>query len=235
MFALLSALGRAAGQLTDPAILRVLVKSVAITLAVFVAAGVAAGVAVDAALDRWDIAGGEGVGALVGLLLALVGGWLLFRLVALAVLQFFADEIVAAVEARHYPDARKTARAVPWREEMGTSARATLRAVLANLLALALAVPLVFTAIGPAIVFWAVNAWLLGRELQDLAWTRHRQGPATANGPLHAAERFLLGGTIAGLLAVPFVNLLAPVLGAAAAVHLVHRRKETSVAIASSS
>jgi uncharacterized protein involved in cysteine biosynthesis len=34
--------------------------------------------------------------------------------------------------------------------------------------------------------------------------------------------RFLLGGAIAALLAVPFANLLAPVLGAAAATHLVH-------------
>lgn len=235
MFALPSALGRAAGQLADPAILRVLAKSIAITLALFVAAGIAAGFAIDFALDRWDIAGSEGMGALVALLLTLVGGWLLFRLVALAVLQFFADEIVAAVEARHYPDARASARTLPWRRELAASVRTTFRAVIANLIALLLAIPLVFTAIGPAIVFWAVNAWLLGRELQDLAWARHRPSSAGAANPLPAIERFLLGGTIAGLMAVPFVNLLAPVLGAAAAVHLVHRRKEISVAVASPS
>jgi uncharacterized protein involved in cysteine biosynthesis len=34
-----------------------------------------------------------------------------------------------------------------------------------------------------------------------------------------------LGGAVVALLTVPFVNLVAPVLGAAAATHLVHSRK----------
>ena len=229
MLSLPSALGRAAGQMADPAVLRVLAKSIAVTLAVFVALGLGAGFGVDALLDRWEIAGGSSVGAVVGLLLTLVGGWLLFRIVALAVLQFFADEVVRAVEAKHYPHLAASARDVPWREELATSARSTLRAVLVNAVALVLAIPLLFTAIGPAVLFWAVNAWLLGRELQDLAWVRHRHAHPSAP-PLSGTTRFLLGGTIAGLLAVPVVNLLAPVLGAAAAVHLVHRRKETPVA-----
>lgn len=229
MLSLPSALSRAAGQLADPAVLRVLAKSIAVTLAVFVALGLGAGFAIDALLGRWEVAGGEGIGALLGFVLMLVGGWLLFRIVALAVLQFFADEVVRAVEARHYPQALASAREVPLREELATSARSTLRAVLVNLVALVLAIPLLFTAIGPALLFWAVNAWLLGRELQELAWARHRHIHGD-RAPLSGLERFLLGGTIAGLLAVPFVNLLAPVLGAAAAVHLVHRRKETPVA-----
>lgn len=229
MLALPSALGRAAGQLTDPAVLRVLAKSIAVTLLIFVALGVGAGFGVDALLDRWDVAGGGSAGAVVGLLLTLVGGWLLFRIVALAVLQFFADEVVRAVEAKHYPRELAAARDVPWREELAMSARSTLRAVLVNLVALVLAIPLLFTAVGPALLFWAVNAWLLGRELQELAWVRHRHVSTGDRPPLSALTRFLLGGTIAGLLAVPFVNLLAPVIGAAAAVHLVHRRKETSV------
>ena len=33
-----------------------------------------------------------------------------------------------------------------------------------------------------------------------------------------------LGGVVAALLMVPFANFLAPVLGAAAAAHLVHRK-----------
>ncbi len=234
MLSLPAALGRAAGQLTDPAVLRVLAKSIVLTLAVFIAVGVAAGFGVDALFDRWELAGGGSAGALAGLLLTVVGGWLLFRIVALAVLQLFADEVVRAVEAKHYPQALATARDVPWREELATGARSTVRALLVNAVALILAIPLLFTAIGPAVLLWAVNAWLLGRELQELAWARHRHAagddPSISGPPLSGPTRFLLGGTIAGLLAVPFVNLLAPVLGAAAAVHLVHRRKEASVA-----
>ena len=97
------------------------------------------------------------------------------------------------------------------------------RAILANLIALPFALALLFTAIGPAVVFWAVNAWLLGRELVDMVWLRHRPAPG-APAPVGKAERFLLGGAVAALFMVPFANLLAPVLGAAAATHLVHGR-----------
>ena len=73
-------------------------------------------------------------------------------------------------------------------------------------------------------LFWAVNGWLLGRELQDMVWLRHRSDKAEI-APMSAGQRFLLGGTIAGIMLVPFANLLAPVLGAASATHMVHRAR----------
>ena len=39
------------------------------------------------------------------------------------------------------------------------------------------------------------------------------------------AERLLLGSAVTALLAVPLVNFLAPLLGAAAATHLIHRKE----------
>ena len=141
----------------------------------------------------------------------------------MAVLQFFADEIVAAVEAKHYPDAASTAKGLPLAQEVGHSLRGVGRALLFNALALPLAIALFFTAIGPAIVFLTVNAVLLGRELTDMAWLRHCEGIVEGN-PVSKFERLALGGAIAGLMAVPFVNLLAPVIGAAAGTHLTQRR-----------
>jgi uncharacterized protein involved in cysteine biosynthesis len=47
---------------------------------------------------------------------------------------------------------------------------------------------------------------------------------------LSGIDRALLGGAVAGLLTIPFVNLLAPLLGAAAATHLVHRARAAHVA-----
>ena len=79
------------------------------------------------------------------------------------------------------------------------------------------------TGVGPALVFWLVNSVLLGRELIELVWLRHAPAPR-APLPVGGLERAVLGGAITALLAVPFVNLLAPVLGAAAAAHLVHRK-----------
>ena len=82
---------------------------------------------------------------------------------------------------------------------------------------------MLFTGIGAALLFWLVNAVLVGRELQDMVWLRHRRDAADP-APVGALERFLLGGAVAALLALPFVNLIAPLLGAAAATHLIHRK-----------
>ena len=218
----------ALGQLADPRVLRVMLKSLAVSLVLF--AGVAVGgwyladwALAGAGLDDTLFPGGESLRQLASLLLAVLGLWLAWRIVAMAVIGFFADDVVQAVEARHYPEAAGRARDLPVHEQFSTSASAATRALLVNLAALPFALVLMVTGIGPALLFWAVNAVLVGRELQDMVWLRHRRfrgDPAPTTG----AERVLLGGAIAALLAIPFVNLLAPMLGAAAATHLIHRK-----------
>ena len=136
-------------------------------------------------------------------------------------LQFFADEIVRAVEAKHYSHAATVAE-LPFRQELSNSARSASRALLMNIVILPIALVLLFTGVGTALLFWLVNAVLLGRELQDMVWLRHRRD-GNDSAPVGGVTRFLLGGLVAALLAVPFVNFLAPVLGAASATHLVHR------------
>ncbi len=219
-----AALSKAVGQLGDPAIARVLIKTVLITLAIFAALGGAIWFGLYQSLVAKGFTFSAELGAIIAIVVAVIGGWLLFRIVALAVVQFFADEIVQAVEAKHYPALRDNARRLGLQEELANSLKGAGRAVLANLLAAILAVPLLFTAIGPAVLFWAVNAWLLGREFQDMVWLRHRRTPHEPP-PMRGFERFLLGGAVAALLVVPFANLLAPVIGAASATHLVHGRK----------
>ncbi|MCP5395754.1 MAG: EI24 domain-containing protein [Sphingomonadaceae bacterium] len=221
-----SALAQAIGQLGDRPVLEIIAKSMALTLAVFAVAGVATWGGMRWLLADFSVPYGNEVGAVLGVVLAIVGGWLLFRFVALAVLQFFADEVVQAVERKHYPAAAANARTLSFSEELANSLRGLARALLINLVALPVGLVLLVTGVGTAIWFWAVNAWLLGRELQDMAWLRHAHAPG-APAPLSGGTRFLLGGAIAALLLVPFANLLAPVIGAAAAVHLVQRRGES--------
>ena len=218
-----SAFARALGQLADRRVLGVLAKTIALTLAIFAAVGVALWRGLERLIESYAAGYGE-LGGLIGILLAIIGGWLLFRVVALAVLQFFADDVVLAVEARHYPHAAATARKLPLAEDARNALGGLARAVLANLLALPFALLLLVTGIGTALLFWAVNAGLLGRERQDMAWLRHRSDRHAAP-PLGGLTRFALGGIVAALLLVPFANLQAPVLGAAAATHLVHSRK----------
>jgi len=226
---MLRAFTLALGQLTDPAVLRVLGKSLLATLVIFVVAGsglwwlAERGLAL-AGLEEARFAEARMARALLSLVAVVVAGWLLWRIVALAVLQFFADEVVHAVEARHYPAQAACARQLGWREELGHGLRGAGRALGWNLAALPVALVLLVTGIGPALVFLLVNAVLLGRELQDMVWLRHCPDRA-APPPLTGLTRLLLGGMVTALLAVPLVNFLAPLLGAAAATHLVHRRK----------
>ncbi len=221
MKAVLSSLAKAFGQLADPAIVRVATKSIAITIALFVMMGIALyyGLVWAGSAYGWSSAGWAE--AIAAVLLAIIGFWFLFRIVALAVLQFFADKIVAAVEARHYPDLAEKAQPLPLPQDLANSVRGMGRALGFNLAALPFALVLLFTAIGPAVIFLAVNAVLLGRELTDMAWLRHCEGERHAS-PVPRNERILLGGVIATMMLVPVLNLVAPVVGAAAGTHLAH-------------
>ena len=221
---MLSAFTLAVAQLGERRILSVLGKSVALTLVIFAGLGALGWLGLGPAL-AWaglDANSGtsDGLRALLAVVLTLLAGWLLFRLVALAVLQLFADEVVAAVEAQHYPAAAASARKLGLAEEVRNGLRGLIRALLYNLAALPVALLLLPTAIGPAVVFGLVNAVLLGRELSDMVALRHA-GSALPG----ALTRAVLGGVVVVLLTVPLINLLAPVLGAAMATHLVHRRR----------
>lgn len=218
------ALALSFSQLGDPAILKILFKSLLITLGIFLALGWALSFGFDAALEWGGLEDGGGTGTLLAILATIIGAWLLFRFVALFVLQFFAEDVVRAVEAKHYPDAASAARSLSFGEELKNGIRATLRALLVNLIALPFAILLLVTGVGTALLFWAVNGFLLGRELQDMVWLRHRTNESEL-APLGQGKRFMLGGVVAGLLLVPFLNLLAPVLGAASATHMVHRSR----------
>ncbi|MFZ9395201.1 MAG: EI24 domain-containing protein [Erythrobacter sp.] len=220
MRAVLQSLLLALGQIADRAVLRVLAKSLAITVLIFAALGAATFQAIAFAAAYLGAGIGSGSAYLITVVLAVVAFWLLFRIVAIAVLQFFADEVVRAVEQRHYPVAAANARELPFAEDFANSLQGAMRALVFNALAAVLALLLIFTAIGPAAIFLLVNAVLLGRELTDMGWLRHRPSPVAAS-PVSRLEQLLLGGAIAALMAVPLANLLAPIIGAAAGTHLV--------------
>src|SRR5687768_15675280 len=113
---MLRAFALALGQLGDRRILAILGKSVAITLAVFAVLGWLGWLALGWVLQDYSAAGLETLRAFLAAVLTVLAGWLLFRLVALAVLQLFGDEVVRAVEAKHYPAAAAAARSLGWRE-----------------------------------------------------------------------------------------------------------------------
>jgi uncharacterized protein involved in cysteine biosynthesis len=228
---MLTAFSRALGQLADPAILRVLAKSLALTLLLFAAAAAFAG---------WLLTGtdpcglgpldgscplGPSAGTAAALLLGLAGLWFLFPAIAIAVIGIFSDEVVEAVEARHYPHA--AGRAVPFGRSLGMSLRSAGRILLWNLLALPFYILLLVTGVGPFLLFSLVNALALGRDLGEMVAARHHEGEALKRWlAATRGRRAALGLFATWLFLIPFANLLAPVLGAIAATHLFHGGKK---------
>lgn len=213
-------------QLGDRAFVAVLAKSLALTIALFAALGVGIWYATAALGSQWL---GDHAGSLSGLVAAVatvLASWLLFRAVAIAVVGVFADEVVAAVEARHYPAASASARPVSIARSAAMGVRSAARVMLVNLLMLPLYLLLLVTGVGTAVAFFLINGWLLGRDLGDMVAARHLNPAAMRDWrTATAARRFALGLAITALFVVPVVNLLAPLLGAAMATHLFHGRR----------
>lgn len=218
-----------AGQLGDPRIIAVLLKSLAATLVLLVALGTGLWFGAQA-LFVWAGAGAS-AGALAGLaalLGAVLAAWLLFRAVAVAVIGVFADDVVRAVEQRHYPRALASARDVPLARSIAMGLGSAGRAIIVNLALSPVYLALLVTGVGTAILFLAVNGWLLGRDLGDMVAARHMTSGALRDWRgSTAASRFALGLIGTGLFVVPIVNLVAPVLGAAMATHWFHQRRST--------
>jgi uncharacterized protein involved in cysteine biosynthesis len=222
----------AVGQLFDRPVLLVLVKSLALTLLLFLGLGIGLWFAMDrlaGAAGEW-MGHGAGAGALADiatLLLFVLGWWLLFRAVAVAVVGIFADDVVAAVEAKHYPAAHAAARDVPLGRSITMGVGSAGRTIGYNLLLAPLYLMLLVTGVGTALAFFLVNAWLLGRDLGDMVAARHM--PYAQLGEWRRQtrlRRLSLGAIGTGLFLVPVINLVAPVLGAAMATHAFHRGRE---------
>ncbi len=213
-------------QLGDPRIRRVLAKSVLLTLVLFAAAAALAGWLLTGTNPcgwgplGWECTIGGGGGVAVALIFAVAGLWFLFPAVAIGVLGLFSDEVVEAVEDRHYPDAA-AARRPTTTEGLALGLRSAGRILLWNLIALPFYVLLRVTGVGPFLLFFAINAVALGRDLGEMVAFRRLRGDA-----LHRwlaatrVRRAALGLVVTFLFLVPFANLLAPVIGAAMAAHL---------------
>lgn len=210
-------------QLGDPVILRLLLRSLGLTLLIFLLLGVGLGFGVKALLDWEKIGYSGGIAAASAVVLTLLGFWLLFRAVAVAVVGLFADAIVEAVERRYYPEDAARARPVGLHRALAMGLKSATRAILLNVVALPFYLLLLATGVGAPLVFIAVNALLLGRDLGEMVAARHvdrramRDWLATTRG-----SRALIGLVAALLFVVPALNLLAPVLGAALATHRFH-------------
>jgi uncharacterized protein involved in cysteine biosynthesis len=158
--------------------------------------------------------------AAAGGLLALFALWWLFVPVLLAVASIFTDGVAAAVERRHYPSLSPPAGAsAPEQAWAGLVLAARMGALTLVLLPLSLLIP----AVG-ALALWAVAAVGLGEGLfQGVALRRMSPAAAKATARALRWRIWAIGGALALLAVVSPLNLLVPVLGTAAMVHVLHR------------
>jgi CysZ protein len=213
----------ALAQLSDPALFSAVLASVGWAVAALLLLGAALGWGGASLVGGWLaahptlaeaaawIAGAAGV---LGVALAA-----LFAFVPLAtgIATLFTDRVASAVERRHLP-------ALPPAQPASLAAQAWDGAALALLVAAMQVVALLAALLLPGLglgLGWLVAAWAIGRGLfMAVALRRCNRAQALL---LYRRRRLAVlvhGGLVAAAGLVPGMNLLAPVLGLAAMVHI---------------
>jgi uncharacterized protein involved in cysteine biosynthesis len=214
MTTILAPLLLAVRQLDDRILLGVVLRSVLWSALCFVGLHVAAIWAVHELLTL------EGPLAWAADILASIGAWLLafwfFIPVAAGIASFYVERIAVAVERRYYPFL-PPAFGAPLLDQAVDGIVLTLR--LAGLSVLGLVLILLVPGIG-VVIAWVITGYSLGRGLfvavamrrmsrEEAAWLyRRNRGTVMAQGMLLAVAAW-----------VPLLNLLLPVVAAAAMVH----------------
>jgi uncharacterized protein involved in cysteine biosynthesis len=222
----------AVAQLDDPALQRVVLRSVGLAVLALVAVGVGLGWGGVGVVDWWwapaDPAAAPGteaappgwlgwVAGAAGVLGAVGLGLFLFVPLATGIATLFSDSVAEAVERRHYPQldpGRAEGLALQAWDGLALALRVLAMQVLALLLSLL--VPGLGLVVG-----WLVASWAIGKGLfMAIAMRRVPRPVALA---LYRQRRVAVvaqGGLVALAGLVPGLNLIAPVLGLAAMVHV---------------
>jgi CysZ protein len=215
MTPLLLPLTRALTQLTDPAFFGVVWRSVlfsALFFAAILAGTISAThhfVAADGVL-AWVL---DILGSVAAAVLAM---WMFLPVAAIIGTLYF-ERIARAVERRFYPSL-PPAQPAPLLDQIRDGLSIGLRVLGLNVLALLLT--LFLPAIGLPIG-WAIASWAIGRGL-FVAVAMRRLNRPDAEALYRAFRPVVLaqGGAMAAAAYVPLLNLLIPVVGTAAMVHV---------------
>ena len=141
------------------------------------------------------------------------------------VISIFMERIADIVEARYYP-ALGPARGIPIWTGIWTGVAFLVALVVLNLVLLPVYIVAIFVAGLGAVVFYAVNGWLTARMYYELVALR-RRSPADVKAwrKANPGILWLTGIVIVFLGTIPILNLLVPVVGTAAMVHVAQSLK----------
>ncbi|UTW58971.1 EI24 domain-containing protein [Kordiimonas sp. SCSIO 12603] len=153
-----------------------------------------------------------------------VGSYLLFPGIVTMVMGVLIDKIATAVEEEYYPN-RIGTREVPITDVVISAGKLTLIMLVVNLLALVPYIILFFmtASAGAFALFIAINGFLLGREYYEMVAMRHMDRKMMNRFRMeYGSKIFMVGAMMAAMFAVPFLNILAPIIGAAVMTHVFH-------------
>lgn len=157
---------------------------------------------------------------IAGGILTALGLAFFFPLVMTTLQSLFLDEAAARVAARDYP-ADPPGREVGFAEGLASGLRFLGLAIILNILALPLQVVGLFLPIINILLFLVLNGYLIGREYFEQVAMRYASAPeAAARRRANRGLAFAAGVVGTGLMVVPIVNLIAPLVTVAAMVHL---------------
>jgi CysZ protein len=211
-------------QFTDRRVLMVLLKSAVLSLIVCIAFAWGLSKAIIWGLASYGY--GDDLSGVMTAFLTLFMVFFAFRAVAIPITGFFADEIVAAVEVRHYPQAAGQARPVSFTVSMRLAVMSVLRLMGVNIVMIPVYIFLMFTIIGAPIAFFCVNAILVGRDMGEMVAVRHLDHTAMKHWlGQNRFQRAVLGMVTTFLYTLPILNIVATILGAAMATHVFHQAK----------
>ena len=136
------------------------------------------------------------------------------------VISVFMERIADIVEGEYYPKLGK-ARGIPIWTGIWTGVVFLLAVVILNLVMLPLYLIALFVVGLGAVLFYAINGWLTARlYYEQVALRRRSPAEVKAWRKANAGVLWLTGIVIVFLGTIPILNLIVPVLGTAAMVHV---------------
>ena len=141
------------------------------------------------------------------------------------VISIFLEKIADIVESEHYPQLGK-ARGIPVWTGIQSGIVFLFTLVALNLVLLPFYLVALFIAGLGAVLFYGANGWLTGREYyEQVALRRLDPAEVKARRKANIGVLWLTGIVLVFLGTVPILNLIVPVLGVAAMVHIAQSLK----------